>query len=375
MDTNRLKARAATTPSNLLQRSLCPGSARMEAGLKDRDDDDARRGRLLHSYWAHKEFERRVLSHDQQDLLALSDDLLEQVLNILGFELEHDTFVEQKMWTRDGRLSGTPDRVYLWRERKAALIADLKSGFKTQERAELNLQLRGYALIAADNFDLDDAYVALLQPRARFDERATLARYEETDIERSRAQIHEIIDATVPDDAPLRASEQACRFCKAKLICPAFREAVSKAIIPFTLDGELSVAAREEQIAKIVANCTDEQLERVLEACALADHVEEIAKDETRRRIEAGAMTNFTLGKAWKARAIRDPRRAIALLSLARIATRDEILDICDIPLKQLEENYRARTKLTWKKAREKIDQALKSVLDFEDRKGRILRK
>lgn len=368
--------RAITTPSNLLRRWLCPGSARLEAGLPDDDSVDAQAGRLFHRYWANPHYDRAFLTQEQRDLLALTDKLMNDVLNKLMFELEHGFYVEQTFSTRDGRLTGTADRVYVWQTRRSALIADLKSGFAQVERAELNLQLRGYAIIAADNFDLENCYVSLLQPRLFFaSDRISLAHYEARDIERSREQINKIIDESEKPDAPLRAGEDQCRYCRAKLICPAFRAALALPVTAFKTDEALSKAKREAEIEKRLANCTDEQLERVLEACALASQIGEPARNEARSRIRDGKFTNFTLGKDWSVRVVKNVRKAIALLSLSGVAKREEVLDACTLALDKIEESYRDRRKLTWKQARTKIDSVLEKVIEHEPRQPRILKK
>ena len=61
--------RATTTPSNLRRRELCPGSARMEAGLPDEDSNEARAGRLFHRYWGNSNYDRSFLSPAERDLL------------------------------------------------------------------------------------------------------------------------------------------------------------------------------------------------------------------------------------------------------------------------------------------------------------------
>lgn len=369
-------ARPTTTPSNLLRRQLCPGSAFMEAGLSDQDSIDAQRGRLFHRYWFNETLDRTFLNDDERDLLELSDRLLRDVLNRLAFEMGEKVFIEQTISATSVKLSGTPDRVHWWQLRDSALVADLKSGFAVVERAELNLQLRGYAVLVADALVVDHVFVAILQPRLWSpSERITLAHYEPDDIKRSRDQINTIIAATEEPDAPLHAGEEQCRFCRAKLTCPAFREAMALPVAAFKTEAELSKTKREAVIAQRIKQCSDEQLEAVIEACKLAGMVEEPARDEARVRIEAGRLTNYTLGKEWEAREIVNVRRAIAMLALGDVASREEILDICKIPLKQLEESYRKRHSVTWHQARDKINKVLASVIEREPRKPKILRK
>lgn len=370
--------RPTTTPSNLLRRMLCPGSARMEAGKPDEDSADARAGRLFHRYFTNPAYDRAFLSQDERDLLELSDRLLGDVLNRLAFETDHELAAEHTLTTQDGKLTGTPDQVYLWPRRGAALVNDLKSGFGVVERAELNLQLRGYAVLVADGAHpwLQHVYVSILQPRLWApSDRVTMARYELGDITQAREQVYGIIARAEAPDAPLHAGEEQCRYCRAKLTCPAFRAALALPVAAFKTELDLSKAAREAFIEQRLKQCTDDQLEAVLEACKLAGFVEYPARDEARTRIEAGRFQNFVLGKASETRSITNIRRAIAMLVLARVATREEVLDICDIPLHKLEEGYRKREGGTWQQARDKINKVLASVLEREPRKPKILPK
>jgi Protein of unknown function (DUF2800). len=345
--------------------------------LPDENSADAQHGRLLHKYWTNPEYDRSFLSNFERDLLATADRLIEEVLARLMFPGSYGLAQEQPLSTSEGRMNGVPDRVYLWPELEAALVTDLKSGWRGDERAELNLQLRGYALLVSDNYDpAKRIFVALLQPRRPPSEKITMARYDRSDMVKSRDQIYRIIDATEKPDAPLIAGEEQCQFCRAKLICPAFRAAMESPIIPFRSDGELSKAAREAYIARKIRECTDEQLERVIHACTLAGYIAPVASDEARQRIKAGGYANYVLGKESEVRVVTDVNRAIGLLVLAGVISRSEAEKLCELPLGMVEDSYRSRNKgMTWKEARDKIDQVLKSAITIETRKPRILPK
>jgi hypothetical protein len=350
----------------------------MEMGLPDDDSHDARVGRLFHRYWTNPNLDRTFLTDDERDILDLSDRLLRDVLNRLAFETDHSFYVEQTITTHDGRLTGTPDMVYVWAFRKSALINDLKSGFAVVERAELNLQLRGYAVLVFDAYaaELENIYVSILQPRLWSpSERITMAHYVVDDIKRARDEINAIIDATERPDAPLRAGEDQCRFCRAKLTCPAFREAMALPVAVFETEHALSKAKRDAVIEQRIKQCPDDELERVLEACKLASLVDDPARDEARTRIEAGGFTNYTLGKPSEVRNITNIKRAVGLLILGHVATREQIFDISQMSLDKLEKLYRAEHGGTWQNARDKVNRVLASVLAREPRKPRILRK
>lgn len=372
--------RAPTTPSNLLRRKLCPGSARMEAGLPELrsavDSGYSKGGSLIHKYWTNPNFERRLLTTDEQDLLLRADQLHADVLGVLNFELPDITRSETTITGVNKRLTGTPDLVNVWNRRRVALVTDLKSGFFVVEKAELNLQLRGYAVLTAENHAaLETVYVSILQPRLWTpSERTTLAQYSRADIVTAETEIDRIIDGTEQPDAPVIAGEEQCRYCRAKLICPAFRAAVGKPLAKFKTEADLSKLKREDEIKKRVKGCTDKQLEELLRAVTMAGVVEEVVRGECRERIKAGKFTSHVLGKDWEARTVTNVRRAITLLALSNVASREEIIDRCTLPLKTLEELLRSRHKsMTWQQARDRIDRILKAVLVREPREPKIL--
>lgn len=364
-----------TTPSSLRRRYLCPGSGRLEANLPDEESDDAQRGRLLHKYWTNPEYDRAFLSNYDRDLLATTDRLIEEVLARLTFPDDYTLEQERRISTLDGRLDGQPDRVYYWQELKTALVTDLKSGWRGDVSADQNLQLRGYALIVGDNYKLERIFVSLLQPRRPASDKITLAQYSLFDIVRSRRQIYEIIDNSEKPDAPLVAGPEQCQFCRAKLICPAFRKAMESPLVFFRRP-ELSKRAREVFIERKLKECSDDQLEQVIEACKLAGYIEIPAADEARERIRAGGYANYVLGKESEVRVVTDVYRAVGLLVLAGVTSRQDALKACEIALGSIEDGYRSRNKgMTWKEARDKVDRVLKTVLATETRKARILPK
>ena len=343
----------------------------MEQGLPEEDNELSREGQLLHDYMAHPEYERKVLTQQQQDLLALSDELQENILAQVNPDNKHwSCSIEQTI--SNGIIEGTPDLVAVFDD--FALVQDFKFGRKIVERAELNLQLRAYAVICWHK-SLSKIYVAIIQPRLSREERVTIAEYTVEDIENSHAQIVSILAASDMPDAPLVPGEEQCRYCKAKMICPAFRDAMMVPV-EWRPDKALSKAAREAYLEQRLAECTDEQLEKVIEAERLAKMIHEPLYEEARKRIRNGQLTNFELGKATEVREITDVRKAIALLSLAGL-DKSEIFDCVNkMSLTDLQEVLRKKN-ATWsgKQTRDWIDSKLSSVIEKVPRKERVIRK
>src|SRR6266851_8455600 len=95
--------RPVTSASSLFRRALCPGSARMEAGLPEEDSEDSREGQLLHNYAAHPEYDRAMLKPNQRDLLELADSLTKTVIDRVEITAglagkRFRDFVEMTLW-------------------------------------------------------------------------------------------------------------------------------------------------------------------------------------------------------------------------------------------------------------------------------------
>jgi hypothetical protein len=379
--------RPTTTASNLFRRALCPGSARLEAGLPDEESEESREGTLLHDYFAHPEYDRAMLKPNQRDLLELADTLTKTVIDRVELEQDligkpHEDYPEKLL--DEEILSGRPDwfRHYeLDGKTNVTLVIDRKFGFTAVERADLNLQLRAYALLAADyNFCAFSAtgqvFAAIVQPRAPFDERITIARYTPEDIEDSRKQILSILEAAAQSDAPLVPGELQCHYCKAKLICPAFREAIEKAPALMSIGDALTKTAREAYLVQRLAECSDEQLTQMIDAIRLAAYAKDPALDEARKRIAAGALSKFRLTKGAEVRIVNDVRKALALLNLAGLP-KDEIYDcITNLSLTKIGDVVRkANPGWDWRQVNDWVNQKLQTVIKTETRKEGVMRK
>lgn len=370
-------SRPVTSASNLFRRQKCPGSARLEYGLPDEDSEQAKEGQLLHDYSAHPEYDRTVLRPDQRDLLDRNDSLIQTVLERVQGQLTDTAPVLE----REVKLStGTADFVAAFLDDMAVLINDTKFGFKVVERADLNLQLRAYAVGVHDEWGdkTQRIFTSITQPRLGYEERITLAEYGPKDIADSREQIASIIEKSEEKDAPLIPGDAQCGYCKAKLLCPEYKKWIAIPVAKFPkVQTDLSKRAREEYLAQRLGELSDEELEKVHLACSLAGMVAPLEKDEIRKRIAAGGMDNFYLGEPRKVRELADAERAISLLSLAKVATRDEVLRLCSFPLGKdgLEDLYRKKTGCTWKEAKDKINKVLASVIETKEEKPWILKK
>lgn len=355
--------RANTSASNLFRRALCPGSEAMEKGLPDEDTEESREGTLLHHYDAHPELDRSCLKPEQRDLLEISAALDRFIFSRVGqtYQLNGQADTAPYVDNREVELSykglpGHADLVRYYMGAKTAVIIDKKFGYRVQTPASLNKQLRAYAVMVAEVVTLEGAIVAITQPRLSFSERVTIAAYTKEDIELARLEIDLIVQTAKDHPNKLVATEEACRYCKAKVKCPAYAAEMMQLIVKPSLE-----------IA------TPRQIDLLLRAVQFADFIREQVRDIGRRMVEEGRLPEWMLGAASTYRKIADPGRAIALLHLKGDLTKDEILECCSPALTKLRDKLRQKTGCTWKEANAAIDKTLAEVLEFETRKPPLL--
>lgn len=374
--------RATTSASNVFRRALCPGSEVLEEGLQDEDSPQSREGTFLHAYDANPKLERAVLTPNQQDLLRIAAELDEFVFSTVAtqFGLTSDEPFEEVRESEllalrgsDYETPGHCDRARYYPRIKLLVVRDAKFGYKIVTPAAANLQLRTYAIGGSEAWDAENIVVAITQPRLSYYERVTLASYSREDIEASRAELIAIRKASWDPNAPLHAGEEQCRYCRARLLCPAFAEKFQGGVALVTVEPG-TVAKRTDSAERSLAQCTDDQLDRVLIALQLADFIADLARDEARRRIEAGGLSTWQLGKPQEIRKITDPRRAVSLFALRGDLTRDEVLACSKPSITKIEEKIRAKKKCTWQEARDLVEKTLQSVIEREPKKAPLKR-
>ena len=210
--------------SSWRRRELCAGSYRLELEAEQSGQAahersvEAGRGTRIHAWLAGE-----TVDLDESELATaqfLKERAFEQVERIFG-GFSPNVMREKRLWLEvDGKpaLSGRFDVVYY--TDKQALVQDYKTGFGEPDPAQQNAQLRVLAvLLAFHQSTIEEVIVQIISgPYGVTEARFTIAQL---------ATIYEEIIATLrainSKDAPLNPSPEACRFCKATMICPALR--------------------------------------------------------------------------------------------------------------------------------------------------------
>lgn len=233
--------------------AACPGKWQAEQGLEEirteENDAYAGTGNRSHDALAGKMVE---LSEDEAELVSKCELICyELVGRLLPGSEQIDEHREQRLWLRAAScsevfgpgntpiFSGQIDRLYVCG--KVGLIVDFKSLYGHQASSERNMQLRAYAVLAADFYELTTVHCAIVQPRVSrapvvvaYEGDALLmpplkngGKYPEPYPEplpekfanNAEAQLRWILSGAFAENTPRHAGPQ-CKFCRARLTCP-----------------------------------------------------------------------------------------------------------------------------------------------------------
>lgn len=239
--------------SNFARIALCPGSYRREQmadiGIPISDETpEAESGTAIHNALAG--LEHRPLSVDEETVYEYCRDTIATYNQELGepdaLRIEEEFKISSlDLKTKGLELTGHPDRVEVYLERKLAVIYDYKSGWGDVPPSEVNLQTRIYAVMLKIQYGkaIDRIDIVILQPRKRRtpDVTSYFSQNERggNDFLAALAEVRGIAQRALEadPDKDLHPSEAACTYCSCRDTCPAVQNHI-EAI------GQLAIAPR-----------------------------------------------------------------------------------------------------------------------------------
>ncbi len=333
--------------SSLESYSLCPGKWHAERHAPKEDTQTraySDSGTRVHAALAGDSVE---LSDEEQDMVERCQAAEQRLIGYFGGSAP---IIEReiRLWLfRDMRkaFSGKADLVA--RHGSRALILDYKSLWGDHEHSTNNMQLRALAVLADEEYSLDEVAVAIVQPNVTGNPGVCV--YGKLELSEARRELLNILDAIKPENAP-RIPGKQCKFCKAKLICPEAQ-------------AQISVV---QTVGQSLATMDGARLGDFLNLIADAKHVINAAEAEAKRRLNAGeAVPGWELSPGKNRRVVTDVQRVFNAAAACGVGT-EEFVAICDIGLKDLEKALRKATGTKGAALKQTVDSVLDGAIEIK---------
>ena len=267
------------SPSRLNQFAICPGAYRMQLGLTETKSPDAEEGTMLHAKVASKNLDG--LNAEQTAAVQFCLDYLEKLMrdreSETGRKVVRLLFEEKvEVEDEDGNLltSGIADVVVVYDDQTGDVI-DWKFGRGEVTAVKENYQTAAYSVGVAQRYNLIAVTAHIVQPRIYKTDSFTFRR-----MKMVLGAVHYVIQkAAATGELILRPTENGCKYCLAKSICPAFAARFSALAVPDTSrdltnpDVLLDYWEKSQVVEKFVADVKKAVTEYVAEHGRLGDWV------------------------------------------------------------------------------------------------------
>lgn len=323
----------------------CPPSHAMSLGIEDTESAAAASGTRIHAVLAGEavistlspdEEQTHDMCRAQADALIaehITSDVVEMLTEVrLGLTHFGRAVVVSNKAQQSLRFTGQADLIII--DNGHALIIDYKTGRGDTADAVDNHQLMALAALVSLHKPITSATVAIVQPWAG---KPTVAQYDTETLRAAETKLIKTLNLAEQATAADAVAGDHCKWCRAKMVCPAFQAAalsVTDAIVPDTISGT------DEQVkAQIFARMGDhtsmsnEMLIRIQEGGRKFMEWFLVAHDlELRRRISAGEIDGYSLRERKGRRSVSDVTTVFSRLSTHGV-TGDAFAAECSIPL------------------------------------------
>ena len=260
--------------------SLCRASFLMDEKYGEHIDDtaEASMGTRIHARLAGENIELTAA----EETIAERATYIEATALLEYFtDSPYSRVREERLWYRDPLTltrswSGQPDLVAIEAEfgsKARAAVVDYKSLWGQHTEAPSNLQLRCLAVLVAVEYGVENVRVILVQPNGW--PKYTVGDYGPTELRQAEDEIAALMEDVQREGHSRTPSAKACRYCRARHVCP---EAIAAASAVTTLPREgTEIALPPEAIAAF------------LDRIPLVESVVEAVKAKAKRMLEADA--------------------------------------------------------------------------------------
>lgn len=322
-------------PSVMRRRELCPASMRLEEGLPSQTSPDAERGTLIHTRIAEMIVEGSAKTPSKiggvtEEINELASMCYDYFLSVAADRTPPEKYETERrlQYLINGQVFyfGTADVLILSQDedgKPSAILIDWKTGYKSVDPAQDNLQGAGYALAVMQELNLSKCEVHFYNPTLReessytFKDKSALERY-----------IVGIYNATQKADIQPVPGDEQCRYCKAfqQATCPAVKK-------------ELEVIAETAPTLEgTIATLPDDHLVEFYQKAKIVAKLEDIAEAEIKRRCEeSGGCGGYRIKEISGGYEILD---ILAAFELADKLTDKEFLDCCKLSESQLKKAW-----------------------------------
>lgn len=293
--------------------ALCAGSWRLSKGLPEILSPEMQRyadsGDRVHLYCQMPDLIDLTPWPDElevaQECLRQRDEIIEQAFGKIP--VEH--IKEQRLWLY-GLKAGKPQKRFSARldfgcgpsDRYAVAAIEYKSGRGDQTESSSNLQLRSQLVLLWKHLNRKPTvgYTAVVQPLVSG--KPEICRYDYDQIKEAEKELEAILDAADDPKATLNPGEKQCKFCPARLICPA-----AAGVLQEIHDTELTKLLGIEP----------KKMAAMLEKCDVADQIIKAARAHAKAhlKLDGNCIPGWKLEPNSPTRAIEDAEAAYNAMS------------------------------------------------------------
>jgi len=336
----------------------CAGSWNLESTLPEQEANQYMQlGTDVHATLAGtKEFNELTEEGQEIATRCLSD--FSTLIAQLDLGERTNEVLEQRFWYNDA-YSGAIDRIDFFGD--VAVVTDYKTGRTAQGKASENQQLKAYAVLVKYHYpELKTIFVAVIQPLAGG---TTIAEYNEEELEAATTEILGIVSASLDPDAPRTPSVTACKWCRAKSICPdAYGQATAAKTHLQVLSGVAIATLSNDELSSIDSK-----------ADIVEDFIDEIRKEIKKRLMEGQQITGRKLGKGRTTRSVSTDSAAV-ISTLSGILSPSDVMACAKISVTSLEKAVGKAKGLKGREAKETLDAALGWLIETKEGEPILMR-